>query len=129
MNAIELSIALIAHTGFLILTRPSAANSNFPYHVKTSQIGCVMEPDGTLQNNVDGFAHHGINGNIFQSERHQTNFDELFTVGYNSSQETAAVNKYSGQATTTTSNGRRTDADITSLFQVNGQNGSNNVNK
>ncbi|PIK53012.1 putative transmembrane protein [Apostichopus japonicus] len=94
MNAIELSVALIAHTGFLILTRPSAANTNFPYHVRTSQIGCLMGPDGSLQNNVDGFSHHGTNGNVLEEERRATDFTGLFTVQYSSSQQSATANKH-----------------------------------
>lgn len=38
-----------------ILTRPSAANRNFPYHVRTSQIGFVSH-DGKVQTVVD-FPH------------------------------------------------------------------------
>ncbi|XP_071842865.1 transmembrane protein 145-like isoform X3 [Apostichopus japonicus] len=133
MNAIELSVALIAHTGFLILTRPSAANTNFPYHVRTSQIGCLMGPDGSLQNNVDGFSHHGTNGNVLEEERRATDFTGLFTVQYSSSQQSATANKHTGPSNQTprpASTGTpRTDANITSLFQANGkQNGNNNVN-
>lgn len=49
-----------------VLTRPSAANSNFPYHVRTSQIGVMREesePDvsamhSSFQLNLDRFPHH-----------------------------------------------------------------------
>ena len=35
-------VAICGHTVFLVLTRPSAHNKNFPYHVRTTQIG-IME--------------------------------------------------------------------------------------
>ncbi|CAD5113241.1 DgyrCDS2420 [Dimorphilus gyrociliatus] len=41
VNGVENTIAFLAHLIFLILTRPSAANKNFPYHVKTTQIGVM----------------------------------------------------------------------------------------
>ncbi|CAB3373468.1 Hypothetical predicted protein [Cloeon dipterum] len=37
------TIALAGHIAFCVLTRPSRANANFPYHVRTSQVG-VMTP-------------------------------------------------------------------------------------
>nr|XP_054760379.1 transmembrane protein 145-like [Lytechinus pictus] len=80
MNAIELIIAFVAQLGFLILTRPSAANHNFPYHVRTSQVGVIDTPDGQVQNNPDAYEHHGYATNLFNNE-HQPNFTELFTVG------------------------------------------------
>ncbi|XP_066843122.1 LOW QUALITY PROTEIN: transmembrane protein 145, partial [Anser cygnoides] len=39
VNGIQLGTHLYAHGVFLVMTRPSAANQNFPYHVRTSQIG------------------------------------------------------------------------------------------
>ncbi|XP_063960084.1 transmembrane protein 145-like [Lytechinus pictus] len=80
MNAIELIIAFVAQLGFLILTRPSAANHNFPYHVRTSQVGVIDTPDGQVQNNPDAYEHHGYATNLFNTD-HQPNFTELFTVG------------------------------------------------
>ena len=35
---VEHCVALVGHTVFLILTRPSAHNKNFPYHVRTTQV-------------------------------------------------------------------------------------------
>ncbi|CAG0884590.1 unnamed protein product [Darwinula stevensoni] len=60
VNAVELSVTFLGHMVFLILTRPSAANDNFPYHVRTTQIG-IMENsyNGTIGNNhLDAFGHH-----------------------------------------------------------------------
>ncbi|KAK3596449.1 hypothetical protein CHS0354_015921 [Potamilus streckersoni] len=39
---VENLVALCGHMFFLILTRPSAANKNFPYHVRTTQIGIMV---------------------------------------------------------------------------------------
>ena len=66
-----------------ILTRPSAANTNFPYHVRTSQIGILNEaPTGNQSHNVDGFQHHNYGHNPLQGNGlgHSPNFTELFTV-------------------------------------------------
>ncbi|GFR31150.1 transmembrane protein 145 [Trichonephila clavata] len=38
LNSVELFISIGAHFVFFILTRPSKANKNFPYHVRTSQV-------------------------------------------------------------------------------------------
>ncbi|XP_065207129.1 transmembrane protein 145-like isoform X2 [Planococcus citri] len=51
-------IAIIGHILFFLLTVPSKANKNFPYHVRTSQIG-VMEMTGVSGNNsLYNFGHH-----------------------------------------------------------------------
>ncbi|ESP00088.1 hypothetical protein LOTGIDRAFT_213289, partial [Lottia gigantea] len=41
VNGVEMLIALLGHLFFLVLTRPGAANGNFPYHVRTSQIAAM----------------------------------------------------------------------------------------
>ncbi|XP_063930443.1 transmembrane protein 145-like [Zophobas morio] len=46
------------HLTFLILTMPSVANKNFPYHVRTTQIG-IMELTGTSgASTIQQFSHH-----------------------------------------------------------------------
>ncbi|RZC37360.1 transmembrane protein 145 [Asbolus verrucosus] len=46
------------HLTFLILTMPSVANKNFPYHVRTTQIG-IMELTGTSgDSTIEQFGHH-----------------------------------------------------------------------
>ena len=62
-----------------IITRPSAANRNFPYHVRTSQIGVITEPSGNVSNNVDGFTHHAYGTNVL-GEPTTPNFTEMFAV-------------------------------------------------
>ncbi|XP_071482112.1 transmembrane protein 145-like [Diadema antillarum] len=126
MNAIELIIAFLAQLGFLILTRPSAANHNFPYHVRTSQIGVLNDPDGNMTNNIDSYTHHGVDANIFQVER-PPNFTELFTVDQNVQINTRAQ-AYSKGHTNGHANGMsngaeisttvRTDRDLSSMFQA-----------
>ncbi|XP_073255470.1 transmembrane protein 145-like [Porites lutea] len=39
VNGIDWTISFLAHFAFLVITRPSAANSNFPFHLRTNQIG------------------------------------------------------------------------------------------
>ncbi|XP_043358067.1 transmembrane protein 145-like [Dermochelys coriacea] len=56
------------------MTRPSAANKNFPYHVRTSQIGIVEEgAPGTK------FPHH-VYGNVTFISDSVPNFTELFSI-------------------------------------------------
>ncbi|XP_060534334.1 transmembrane protein 145-like isoform X2 [Cylas formicarius] len=56
--AVLLFIAFGGHLMFLILTMPSVANKNFPYHVRTTQIG-IMETGGNLgTSTIEQFGHH-----------------------------------------------------------------------
>ncbi|XP_043936721.1 transmembrane protein 145 isoform X2 [Protopterus annectens] len=72
VNGIQLGIHFYAHTVFLIITRPSAANKNFPYHVRTSQIGIV-------ENSAERFPHH-VYGNVNFISDSVPNFTELFSI-------------------------------------------------
>jgi len=59
---VEHCVALLGHTVFLVLTRPSAHNKNFPYHVRTTQIGIMeaISAHTTVGNHtLDDFGHHG----------------------------------------------------------------------
>ncbi|KAK7069098.1 hypothetical protein SK128_011323, partial [Halocaridina rubra] len=60
VNAVELLITLLGHVFFLFLTRPSAANKNFPYHVRTTQITAMeSSATGVVGNNtIDAFSAH-----------------------------------------------------------------------
>ncbi|XP_066257830.1 transmembrane protein 145-like [Euwallacea similis] len=56
--AVLLFIAFGGHLMFLILTTPSVANKNFPYHVRTTQIG-IMEVNGNAgTSTIEQFGHH-----------------------------------------------------------------------
>ncbi|KAH9514928.1 hypothetical protein Btru_021386 [Bulinus truncatus] len=45
VNGVEQFIGFCGHIFFLILTRPNAANKNFPYHIRTSQIGFIASDE------------------------------------------------------------------------------------
>uniref|UniRef100_A0A6P7GNK5 Transmembrane protein 145-like n=1 Tax=Diabrotica virgifera virgifera TaxID=50390 RepID=A0A6P7GNK5_DIAVI len=56
--AVLLFISFGGHLMFLILTMPSVANKNFPYHVRTTQIG-IMELTGRHgTSTMEQFGHH-----------------------------------------------------------------------
>ncbi|XP_062454692.1 transmembrane protein 145 [Rhea pennata] len=74
VNGIQLGIHLYAHAVFLVMTRPSAANKNFPYHVRTSQIGIVEEGAVGAK-----FPHH-VYGNVTFISDSVPNFTELFSI-------------------------------------------------
>ncbi|XP_059173236.1 transmembrane protein 145-like [Physella acuta] len=77
VNAVEQFIAFWGHVFFLVLTRPSAANKNFPYHVRTSQIGTLpaSEDEKKKKNNPYvvssgyAFSEVGTNLNFFITSR------------------------------------------------------------
>uniref|UniRef100_A0A8C5A9A4 Transmembrane protein 145 n=1 Tax=Gadus morhua TaxID=8049 RepID=A0A8C5A9A4_GADMO len=78
VNGIQLGIHLYAHIVFLVITRPSAANKNFPYHVRTSQIGILLSsPVGEATG--EGFPHHAYGNSSFLGDS-QPNFTELFSI-------------------------------------------------
>ncbi|KAF4075943.1 hypothetical protein AMELA_G00224730 [Ameiurus melas] len=77
VNGIQLGIHLYAHTVFLVITRPSAANKNFPYHVRTSQIGILMSSPKEI--GEESFPHHAYGNSSFLGDS-QPNFTELFSI-------------------------------------------------
>eukprot|EP00064_Thunnus_orientalis_P011637 superscaffoldBa00001697_g11668 len=78
VNGIQLGIHLYAHIVFLVITRPSAANKNFPYHVRTSQIGILLSsPKG--DEGGESFPHHAYGNSSFLGDS-QPNFTELFSI-------------------------------------------------
>eukprot|EP00061_Rhincodon_typus_P006346 g26900.t1 len=74
VNGIQLGIYLYAHAIFLVITRPSAANKNFPYHIRTSQIG-------TVDANFDKFPHQVYGNSNAGWAASAPNFTELFSIG------------------------------------------------
>uniref|UniRef100_A0A8K9UM90 Transmembrane protein 145 n=1 Tax=Oncorhynchus mykiss TaxID=8022 RepID=A0A8K9UM90_ONCMY len=78
VNGIQLGIHLYAHIVFLAITRPSAANKNFPYHVRTSQIGILLSsPKAGVAS--ESFPHHAYGNSSFLGDS-QPNFTELFSI-------------------------------------------------
>lgn len=100
VNAVELAVTFIGHLFFLILTRPSAANVNFPYHVRTSQIGIMANPEGgyphtgaptTADRASESFAPHSYAPtNPEYVTAGGPNFTELFTVSNTQANGTTA---------------------------------------
>ncbi|KAM8870463.1 transmembrane protein 145 isoform 2-T2 [Spinachia spinachia] len=84
VNGIQLGIHFYAHMVFLVITRPSAANKNFPYHVRTSQIGILLSSPkagegGERGQGGEGFPHHAYGNGSFLGDS-QPNFTELFSI-------------------------------------------------
>ncbi|KFM76660.1 Transmembrane protein 145, partial [Stegodyphus mimosarum] len=80
LNTVELFISIIAHLTFFILTRPSKANKNFPYHVRTSQIGVMLQSNGTTplgDSSIDKFSHHPY---ALTSPNQTPNYTAIFGV-------------------------------------------------
>uniref|UniRef100_A0A672SF17 Transmembrane protein 145 n=1 Tax=Sinocyclocheilus grahami TaxID=75366 RepID=A0A672SF17_SINGR len=77
VNGIQLGIHLYAHVIFLAITRPSAANKNFPYHVRTSQIGILLSSPKSM--GAESFPHHAYGNSSFLGDS-QPNFTELFSI-------------------------------------------------
>ncbi|BFZ14393.1 hypothetical protein BsWGS_17432 [Bradybaena similaris] len=76
VNGVQQFIAFLAHTVFLILTLPHKANENFPYHIRTTQIGSMndgseySEPNNSYENTFgDSFTGVGPNLDIFITSR------------------------------------------------------------
>ena len=60
--SVEHAVAFLGHAVFLLLTRPAAHNKNFPYHVRTTQIGIMeaISSHTTVGNHtLESFGHHG----------------------------------------------------------------------
>ncbi|XP_059081294.1 transmembrane protein 145-like isoform X2 [Tigriopus californicus] len=68
--SVEHFVVFLGHTVFLILTRPNAHNANFPFHVRTTQIGILeaMAANPNTASNtlgphtLDNFSHGGSYG-------------------------------------------------------------------
>ncbi|KAL1769440.1 transmembrane protein 145 isoform X1 [Sigmodon hispidus] len=80
VNGIQLGIHLYAHGVFLIMTRPSAANKNFPYHVRTSQIASAGVPGPGGNQSADKTFPQHVYGNVTFISDSVPNFTELFSI-------------------------------------------------
>ncbi|XP_064155257.1 transmembrane protein 145 isoform X4 [Anguilla rostrata] len=115
VNGIQLGIHLYAHLVFLAITRPSAANKNFPYHVRTSQIGILLSsPDGT---GGESFPHHAYGNSSFLGDS-QPNFTELFSIHSGTVKSVEEMVARKGQAVPRNSEHKiiTTTADLTSIL-------------
>lgn len=61
-----------------VITRPSAANKNFPYHVRTTQIGILLSSPKAGEA-AESFPHHAYGNSSFLGDS-QPNFTELFSI-------------------------------------------------
>ena len=53
-NAVDLAICAVGFAGFLFLVRPTQAQRNFPFHVRTTQVDAVAEdPNPNFQHTED----------------------------------------------------------------------------
>ncbi len=76
-------IVFAGHAYILVLTRPTSENKTFPYHVKTTQIGIIVDRNSAKEN----FPHHIEDkaGNIAFED---TNYlQELFVIKTNSAEK------------------------------------------
>lgn len=58
VNGVELFIAFEAHLVFYLLTQPNKANKNFPFHVRTTQIGVMDQEKETGDGTLDRFSSY-----------------------------------------------------------------------
>nr|XP_002124065.2 transmembrane protein 145-like [Ciona intestinalis] len=58
VNGLQRCIDFLAYSVFLTLMRPQAANRNFPYHVRTSQIGTVVSVTDGKTHATSNFPHN-----------------------------------------------------------------------
>ncbi|XP_063439101.1 transmembrane protein 145-like isoform X5 [Mytilus trossulus] len=74
-------VALFGHVFFLILTRPQAANKNFPYHVRTTQIASLTGTE------VDGFNSYNYNSGSICSSPSGPDLSNLFLTSHSRSSD------------------------------------------
>ncbi|XP_036690972.1 transmembrane protein 145 isoform X6 [Balaenoptera musculus] len=83
--SVYMTLYTLTHVALLIyeaeiMTRPSAANKNFPYHVRTSQIASAGAPGpGGSQSADKAFPQH-VYGNVTFISDSVPNFTELFSI-------------------------------------------------
>ncbi|XP_012944054.1 transmembrane protein 145 [Aplysia californica] len=82
VNGVEQFVGFVGHTFFLFLTRPSAANGNFPYHVRTTQIATMggeehLDGNPYTVSSRDGLSGSGPNLEFFITSKEVDNEDTM----------------------------------------------------
>jgi len=109
VTSVEHFVVFLGHAVFLILTRPNAHNKNFPYHVRTTQIGILEAMEargvpnastngGTNGSTPDAFSRGGAYG--VSDQLQQPNMDVFTVEGFSS--RSLAPPPYSTAPTATT---------------------------
>ncbi|KAG0724907.1 Transmembrane protein 145 [Chionoecetes opilio] len=80
VHGVDVAITLFGHFFFLVLTRPSTANKNFPFHVRTSQVRALEHSStGVMGNNtLDAFSAHPYAPDLSEPRTHAA--PDLFLV-------------------------------------------------
>jgi len=76
-------IVFAGHAYLLVLTRPTAENKTFPYHVKTTQIGLHMDKN----TNKENFPHHKEDQAGNEAFADTNYLQELFVIKTNSGEK------------------------------------------
>ncbi|XP_013394089.1 transmembrane protein 145 isoform X2 [Lingula anatina] len=103
VNGVELCVSFVGHFIFLILTRPSAANKNFPFHVRTTQVGVMDTPEqngvpASASTDLDSFGAHAYAPSTETKEANgsapTTNFMNLFVTSKERSKEPVNIDSF-----------------------------------
>ncbi|CAG2228871.1 unnamed protein product [Mytilus edulis] len=81
VHGVELFCVVCGHLFFLILTRPQAANKNFPYHVRTTQIASLTGTE------VDGFNSYNYNSGSICASPSGPDLSNLFVTSHSRSSD------------------------------------------
>ncbi|XP_021358727.1 transmembrane protein 145-like [Mizuhopecten yessoensis] len=84
VHGVAMFITLVGHGFFQVLTRPSAANKNFPYHVRTSQIATMT---GANSHELDNFNAHSYAVRQPHSSASGPDLTSLFTTSTTKSEK------------------------------------------
>ncbi|XP_070551306.1 transmembrane protein 145-like [Ptychodera flava] len=87
VNGMERAVTCGGHIFFLLLTRPNAANRNFPFHIKTTQIGTISGGDG-------GDAHNATAAYTVRRDSSQAvnlSFTDLFVTDKTPKEKKAVI--------------------------------------
>ncbi|XP_060081456.1 transmembrane protein 145-like [Ylistrum balloti] len=85
VHGVSMLIAFLGHVFFQILTRPSAANKNFPYHVRTTQIASMT---GSNSHELDNFNVHSYSVGSNHPSASGPDLTSLFTTSKTTSEKT-----------------------------------------